>query len=282
MSWQILITISLFANVTQTLLQRTLLKDVKSNPAVYLIISNLIAAVFLLIPGLFVGFKFANLIPFIPNILISSTLIGTGALFWFKSLKLIEASEFVVLFASRSFWIIIAAVILLGEHFSLIQAFGALLIFLAVYLASWKTKKFRLGKGETYALLGAAFFGLGIISDSIILQKVDSTTYLPIGFFSTATFVWITNFKLTPQIIAGFKSSLLPKFTILAFASGLTAFTYLTAYQVGRNAAQIAAINQLSTILIVIAGIIFLKERDRLGKKILAALISFAGVLLIK
>lgn len=282
MTWQILITISLFANVTQTLLQRTLLKDVKSDPAVYLIISNLIAAVFLLIPGLFVGFKFANLIPFVPNILISSTLIGTGALFWFKSLKLIEASEFVVLFASRSFWIIIAAVILLGEQFSLVQLFGALLIFLAVYLASWKTKKFRLGKGETYALLGAAFFGSGIISDSIILQKVDSTTYLPIGFLGTATFVWITNFKLTPQVISVFKSRLLPKFIILAAVSGLTAFTYLTAYQTGRNAAQIAAINQLSTILVVVAGIIFLKERDRLGRKILAALISFAGVLLIK
>jgi drug/metabolite transporter (DMT)-like permease len=281
MSWQLLITISLFANIAQTLLQRLLLKNTKSDPAVYLVISNLIATVFLFIFAFMKGFSTENLINYIPNIILSMILVGIGVLFWFNSLKIIDASQFAVLFSSRALWIILAAVAVLGESFSFIQYTGAALILLAVYLSSWQSKGFKLSKGSIFALLAALFFGLGIVSDSLIIGNVDPTIYIPLAFFLPALFVWIINFRKTSEIISTLKSNLLPKFIVLSISSAVTATTYLTAYAVGKNASQLATINQTSTILVVLTGIIFLKERDNILKKIVAAIISFIGVLLV-
>lgn len=59
------------------------------------------------------------------------------------------------------------------------------------------------------------------------------------------------------------------------------ALSVYTAYQIGRNAAQISSINNTQTILIVILAAIFLKERDRLPSKIVAACLSVAGIILL-
>lgn len=284
MSWQVWITISLVGNAFQTLIQRYFLKEKNSNPAIFLIISNLVAtSLYLIFFSITKGPNFMDwrVWDYTPFLIISSLLYSAGALFWFNSLKLIEASEFIVLFTSRALWAILGAVIFLGESFSIVQLFGAVLVFIGVYLASWKTKKFSLGKGEIFALLGAPCFGFALIADGFALRHIDSSTYVPLNFLLTGIFVWMINYKLTPSIFKTFASKAFFKVGLMGAMSAITAFSYLTAYQVGRNAAQIATINQTSTIIIVIAGIIFLNEKDRMLKKILAAIISVVGVILI-
>jgi uncharacterized membrane protein len=72
------------------------------------------------------------------------------------------------------------------------------------------------------------------------------------------------------------------KLILLGCLYAISAATIFLAYQYGRNAAQIAPINETSTILIVILAAIFLKERSQLLRKLFAAAISVLGVLLIK
>ena len=58
--------------------------------------------------------------------------------------------------------------------------------------------------------------------------------------------------------------------------------TVYAAYQIGRNAAQIASITPTYSILIVILAAIFLNERDRLPRKLSAATLAIIGIFLLK
>lgn len=281
MPWQVFVTLTLVLNTVQVLTQRFLLKDKNSNPATYLIVGDLVGGLFLLVFALKQEMVTLNNLTLMPSILLSGLLFGLGGLFWYKSLKLIDASEFIVLFTSRAFWAVLASVILLGENFQLEQIIGALLIFLGIYLAAWNAKKFSFKKGEIYALAGAFSMGLGFVNDGFILRGLNPVIYAPISFFVASLVAWLLNPKSTAEILNTFRSKLLMKLILLGFLGAATQLTYLSAVSLSGNVGQIAVINQLSTILIVIAGIIFLKERDNLIKKIFAAILAFAGVLLV-
>ena len=69
---------------------------------------------------------------------------------------------------------------------------------------------------------------------------------------------------------------------ILAFFYAISAVTVFEAYQVGRNAAQIAPLNQTTIIVTVVLAVIFLKEKTQFARKILGSLISFVGVLFLR
>ncbi|MEK9196479.1 MAG: GRP family sugar transporter, partial [Patescibacteria group bacterium] len=64
----------------------------------------------------------------------------------------------------------------------------------------------------------------------------------------------------------------------LFFSVGSVAL--LTAYNRG-DVSAVAPINQTSIVITTLLAVIFLKERDHLPKKILAAMICFIGALLI-
>ncbi len=56
---------------------------------------------------------------------------------------------------------------------------------------------------------------------------------------------------------------------------------YFIALQIGANSSQIAALDQLSTIIIVILGILLLKETQHVLRKIVAAIISVIGAIML-
>lgn len=68
--------------------------------------------------------------------------------------------------------------------------------------------------------------------------------------------------------------------SLLGFVFSVSALTTLFAYRDG-NVNVVVVLQQTSIILITVLGIVFLNERDKLWRKLLAAVICFAAVLLI-
>ena len=155
MTWQLLLLISILADVGGRLIQRTLLRDTKSDPITYAIAFQLLAGCIVGFFAFFNGFKIPSLQPILPNLLLMPLFYGLANIFIFKSLKLAEASVFTVLFSSRAVWIILSAMLLLQETFSLYQFLGTILILFSILLVSWQGKLIRLRKGEMYGLLAA-------------------------------------------------------------------------------------------------------------------------------
>lgn len=281
MVWQLLVAISVFTYAFSVILQRVLLKDDKSDPVAYSVVFQLLTGLIIGAYALVRGFSVPDLMPILPNLLLMVLLYGAGNAFIFKALKLGEASDFTILFASRTLWIIVAAVLFLQESFTLNQALGTFLIIASVVIITGKAKILKPAKSHIFALIGAAAFGLAFANDAFILRNFDVPSYLFIAFVAPALAVWALNPKATQKMKPLLQGKSLQRLGLLGVIYAVSAITIFLAYQIGRNAAQIAPLNQTSTIVTVILGILLLKERDNLFKKLLGALISFFGVLLL-
>lgn len=281
MSWQILIGVSIMGAVTAWLLQRTLLKEDKSDPIAYSIIFQIVTGLLIGMFAFIRGFHIPHLQPLLPNLLLMPVLYLLANIFIFRSLKLTEASTFTILFSGRAIWIILLSIILLHESFTLQQSVGTVLILAGIFIVSLKDKKFRLQKGELFAIAAAVAFGAAIVNDSFVVQKFDVPSYYTISFLIPGFLMWIVFPKSTPKIMEVVRTPTFYKIIVLAAVYGISSITYMLAYTVGKNAAQIASISQVSTVLTVIVAIFLLNERKNIWKKVIAAVISFIGVLLV-
>ncbi|HLC88175.1 MAG TPA: EamA family transporter, partial [Patescibacteria group bacterium] len=113
-------------------------------------------------------------------------------------------------------------------------------------------------------------------------SRIDLFFYMPLIFLLPAVFIGLINYKKMAKIkkVLDIKDTL--KLGLLALMFSVSATSTFAAYERGHNAAQIAILNQTSTLLIVFLGIIFLKERNHLFLKILGGVISLIGVFLVR
>jgi len=280
MSWQILVAVSVVTYSVSVLLQRILLKDEKIDSVAFSIVFQLLTGALILGYALTRGFSSPNLLPLLPNLALMTFLYGAGNVFIFKALKAIEASEFTIIFATRTVWIILAAVLFLSEQFSLVQLLGTGLILSSVVLVSWQ-KGLKLSRGVLLSLAAAACFGLAFANDAFIIRNFDVPSYLGIAFIVPALAVWMVFPKSTSKMLPMLKKSFLKKLGVLSVLYATSAITIFLAYQIGRNAAQIAPLNQTSTILTVLLAIIFLGEKSQLTRKLIGAVLSFIGIILV-
>lgn len=282
MNWQIILAISVVTYSISVLLQRILLKNNKSDPIAYSIVFQLLTGIMIGAYAAFNGFNIPDLVPLIPNLILMTILYGAGNVFIFSALKIIDASEFTILFASRAMITIIGAIIFLKESFSTQQALGTLLIILSVVLVSWKKQRLAFNKGVIFSSLAALSFGLAFTNDAFILNNFDVPSYLTIAFIAPSLAVWAIYPRSTIKMKPLLEKRTLWKLGLLGFFYAISAITIFLAYQIGRNASQIAPLSQTATIITVLLSIIFLKERTGLLNKLLGAIISFIGVILIK
>lgn len=283
MTWQLLILVSVTLYSISVLLQRVILKEDKSRPIAYSIFFQLLTGVFI---GA-IGFIFAdmslpeNLDSLIVNLILAAVLYGFGNVFIFKSLKEIEASRFTIVFATRAFFTVLASSLLLQESLTGIQFLGALLIFSGVVLVNFKSAKFSLDKGSLLALFGAAAFGTANTNDRFLLKSFEIYPYITIAFIAPAILVSFIYPKELKHIKLFLEKKVFKKVLLLSVVYAFTAITFFAALQLGDNSSQIASINLTSVILIVLLSAIFLKEKGNLAKKVIGAVLSFAGLLLL-
>lgn len=281
MNWQIILGFSILIASIQTLLSRYIVKTGEGTPESYGFLSNFLTGI--LLTSLIFIFKpsFANLSNMFWPILVSTIIAGLGTLFAFRALKLLEASEFTVLFSSRVIWVILISTLFFRERFYLIQLLGALFILFSIYLASWHSKSFKLEIGEKFALLSAVCFGISFSIDNQILKSIDVFLYISITFLLSGLFVGFLSPKKAFQLKPLLKKTHLPKILILSTLYAISGTTFFLSLQMSGNASQIQSINQTQIILTVLLAIIFLKERKNLFRKLIAAVICFIGVLLV-
>lgn len=282
MIWQLFLGVSVITYSISVLLQRILLKNDKSDPIAYSIIFQLLTGIIIGIYAIFHGFASPNLVPLIPNLILMTILYGAGNVFIFSALKMVDASEFTIVFASRALLSIIGAIIFLGENFSSQQILGTILIILSVGLVSWKKHKYSLSKGFILSALAAIFFGLAFVNDAFIINNFDVPSYLTFAFILPSLAVWMIYPRSTAKMRPLLEKGALLKLGLLGVFYAVSSITIFLAYQAGKNAAQIAPLSQTATILTVVLSVIFLKERTHLLRKLLGAIISFIGVILIK
>lgn len=282
MTWQVLILTSVFLYSISILLQRILLKEDKSDPKAYSIFFQLLTGLLIGVFGLlFSHMSFPDIRPLIFNLVLMTLLYGFGNLFIFQALKLIEASRFTIIFASRALFTILASFLFLQEQLSFRQILGAFFILLGVILVNIKSAKLRFSKKEAVALLAAMAFGFSNTNDRFLLKSFAVYPYVFLGFTIPAFFVMFLYPYTIKKMQVFLERKLLVKMFLLCVVYAVSSITFFFAFQKASNASQVVLINLTGVIITVLLAIIFLKERDYLPQKLLGAAAGFVGLLLV-
>lgn len=161
------------------------------------------------------------------------------------------------------------------------QFIGAGLLLSGVLLVTIKAFKINFNKGELFALLAAVFFGFATTNDRFILKSFNLYPYVALAFIVPPIFMAIAYPKSISKMKVFLEKKILIKMILLCVIYAISSVTFFAALQSSSNSSQITTVNLTSVILTVILSIIFLKERDFLVRKILGAILSFAGLILL-
>lgn len=282
MNWITLIIISIIFYSIGVLIQRKLLKNEGVDPVTHSIFFQLLTGLFITLYALVVNkLTLPNLSTLLPNVALLMFLYGIGNVFQFKALKVTQASTFVILFSTRALFTIAASTIFLHEGLGLSQWIGALFIFIGVALVTLKKNRLSIKGKEWLPLVAAAFFGLANTNDKILLTNMDLFPYLIMAFTLPAIFISVIFPASARKIPTLLNWVSFRKMTVLSLVFTVSAICFFAALQLSPNSSQVATINLLNIVLIVILSIIFLKERDNIPKKLLGTVSSLVGLLLV-
>jgi drug/metabolite transporter (DMT)-like permease len=205
------------------------------------------------------------------------------AVFGFKALQSVEVSRFSVIYSLRAVVTIIAATLFLDEKLTLVQLIGALLILSAIIFLNTKSIKglFKFSRGEVYALLASISFGVATVSDKYLLDWFDYVPYLFIDFLVPGLILFLARPKSVPESVELLKQKLGPKIFLFATLYAIAAISFFAALTQADNASLVSGVGQIGTIVTVLMGIFILKERKEMTKKLIAASLSFIGLILL-
>lgn len=279
MSWYIFSALNILVGSVSTLFQKLSMKHEESNPVVSAIVFQFLLALFSGAFAFYSGFKVpsADLWPFF---LISGALYAAGGVIFFKSIKLIEASEMTVLTGSGVLFTIFISFVFLHEQLTLLQIFGAVIILSAVILINYNRNTFRLTKGAWLAILGTVCYGSAVVADTYIIHRYDAISFVPIASFVPGVLLLIFYCKQFPHVIRSVRKTD-KNLIIYSLLYSISAICFYLALQHGAMVSQVSTIGRASIILTVIFAAIFLKERKHVWKKIVAAVLTTVGVLLV-
>lgn len=193
----------------------------------------------------------------------------------------IEASTFNMLRQIATVFIMIAGVLIFKESLIITKVIGAILIIFSNILIFYKKEKIKVNK----------YLGLGILANITftvaMLMEIEASIYFNPAFFIGMTLlgpaILITLFERIKisDIKEEFKIGNKKAIFVTAITWGLSILAQVRAYNLG-DVTLVAPLCALTVILNVIAGYMFLNEKDNISKKIIAGILITISVFLIK
>lgn len=193
----------------------------------------------------------------------------------------VEASTFSIIKQLSTVFMILAGLLFFKEPFVWKKIIGAALIIFSNILIFYKKGNQKLDKYVILGILSNISFSIALFLDVNISDNfnlgfyVASTLIVPAIFIIIAEKIKLSNVK--KEFINGNKKAII--ITSISWASMI--IVQLKAYQIG-DVTTVAPLCSLTVIGNVIVGHLFLKEKQNLLKKIIAAILIIISVVLIK
>lgn len=201
------------------------------------------------------------------------------AVYWY--MKMHENSHLsisAILSRTRLIWVPIIAFFLVGESLKLPEYLGIAILFIGLSIVV-SPKKLFVDKGATYANLSAFMIAFNIVLTKMALPYGSNSMINASIAFIPAFFFPFLMHKRKERIQKVFKNRLSLKLLAL-FVNIISVYLFTTALRFG-DSGKVTAIYQGMLITSIIAGILFLKEREDIWKKLLGTIVTLVGVLLL-
>ena len=217
-------------------------------------------------------------------ILVSGVVCAGANVFYLYALKQTEVSQINIISSTTSLWVLIGGIIFYGESFSPKKIISVLLIVFAIIIVYWGKNSFRgFGMPQIFTLIFAAAFGITELLDKYLLNYFSIASYLLLIFWIPSILTAIVRPSAVKSIIQVLKLNKKVIFVLIsAVFVSLSNFLMFYSLKLGGEVSIVAPIWNSSTVLAVLFSIVFLKERELMKRKVIAAVIAFVGVLLIR
>lgn len=281
MNWLAYTLISVTCISFSMIIQRVLMHRHKFSAPAFSSLSQFVVAGAVLPFALLHGISFAGFGDVLPLIVLSSLAFGAGSIVYYKTLRVVEASMFSILFATSSFWVMVIGVVALGEHLSSLQIIGTIIVFSSVAILIKNIRDFRFDRGILLGLATGLLYGIAVASSAYVGRKVDIPTWVFVSFFTGG----LVSLCLMPSAIRKYPSMLqrqhLPTVGLfgLLYAVGNAALSY--AYKLGPFSV-VSPLRQTGVIVTTLLALAILHdERNNIPRKLTAAVLCTAGVVLL-
>lgn len=201
-----------------------------------------------------------------------------GAYFWIKMHELSHLSISTIISRTRMIWVPLFAYFLLGEQLKALDYWGIAILFIGVSIISAPNKIF-VDKGTKYANAAALLVAINIIFAKMALPYASNSVMI---VFHALPSVLIVPFLMKNAGLR-LKTIVTKRFKLTTFAVIINLLTFLffvLAIRIG-DASKVNAVYQGMLFLSVLAGIIFLKEREDIPRKIIGTVVTFGGVVML-
>ena len=283
MEWFYLSLLSLFLFSLSSIAQRKLLRDSVLNPVVFGFIFQVSVGLFA-IPMFLIYKGTISVSPIIwTYIIIAGILYSVSNFLLYHAIKITEISRVSVIGSSRSLWVLIGSVFILGEKITLSNFAGIFLIVFSLALIFWgKQEQIKINKGQKLALFATALSGLALVIDGLILRNFSVAFYLIISSLFTGIGTLAIKPKSITKIKPFIKKRVLIPLLSSSFIFAMAVFLMYSSFQTGGKMASVIPITQSTTIVTIFLSALLLKETKDLPKKIIALILCILGISLLK
>lgn len=203
------------------------------------------------------------------------------------ALRFIDTGLFVLVnFPARTAAAIGLSFLVLGETLAGWQWPGLGLLVIGTLIAhSVHRRGPKLAAGLLYATLAALAYGVAVVSDKSVLDRLDWPTYMTLISlsFSLGTGIFYLAYKLAARQPLVFDRQLIarPLVGLAIFLAALDAVGYGLVLNLAGNVAYVNGLWAFTLILTIILGLVLLKETDHKLVKISGSVVATGGFLLL-
>jgi len=193
-----------------------------------------------------------------------------------KSLQYLEASVYSVLYNLRIILVTIFGILFLSEEIIPLQMIGGSLIFVAIFIIKQKGKKELTLKGILWGIGAALSLSILNLFEKKLINSVGFLNYAVPSMIGSAVIMW--TILLSRKVKIDYTIFKTRKIISLMSFRAISGYGFVLALYTGAKISVANYLSGLSVILIVILGIVILKERDYLARKIIATGIAVLGL----
>ena len=286
MDWVTLTALAITSRAFYSIATKLLSGHVKVSPITHSLLLTTVAGILsLLLSPLIGGISFTGIGGYWISILLMVFSQAFGNIFFFKGLKDLDAGTTQIAFSSILMWVAGLSAVFLGSVFSTIQIIGMVLLLLSILLVQYQGKKLQIAPGILDIIISALLFAVFQVASADLSTNISSGAYLVLAYFGPSVIIGILYAKTLVKELSSLKTQLKSTTSNTLFASGTSLGYFIFsffAYQQAPDRGIVVVLLTAQVILSVIFGIIFLKERGNMGKKLLAGILAVIAGILIK
>jgi len=279
MNWLILTLLAVLSRSVYSLATKVLSVNVKVSPITQSVLQSVFSGLLAVPFALAINqFGFGNILLSWQPLLLIMLVVAFGNILYYQGIKWLDSGSTQVAFSSILIWSTLLSMFYLNSRFTIMQFVGIGLMLVAILMIQYQ-KKLVINKGVWLVIASAGLFAVFQVFSAKIASSV-TLTYFGSSLVLAAIYPKILIKELilvSKQLRSAFKATLFASSTSLLYFI----FAYF-AYQVAPDRGIVVILLTAQVVVSVLFGIVFLKERQNMPKKLLAGVLAFIASILIK